>query len=221
MRAPGTIRLAARAAHMPDVDEQIDGPTADPDTAAVSRALVDPAAFAVLYDRYVGAVYGYCRHRLGDPDEAEDAASLVFARAIAALPRYHADGPGTFRSWLFAIAHNTVANHHRARRLDRPLDEAAALAMPDPSPSPEDLAVSADRHRALRAGLDRLPDDQRRVVELRLAGLTGPEIAAALGRSHGAVKMLQLRAIDRLRVLLGPLETDSRPGGKEDADAAR
>jgi RNA polymerase sigma-70 factor (ECF subfamily) len=54
----------------------------------------------------------------------------------------------------------------------------------------------------VRALLAHLPADQRRIVELRLAGLTGVEIARALGRSEGAVKMLQFRAVARLRALL-------------------
>ena len=51
--------------------------------------------------------------------------------------------------------------------------------------------------------LPRLPDDQRRVLELRLAGLRGPDIAHVLGRSHGAVRVAQYRAIARLRTMLG------------------
>jgi RNA polymerase sigma-70 factor (ECF subfamily) len=51
--------------------------------------------------------------------------------------------------------------------------------------------------------LGHLPDDQRRILELRLAGLSGPETAAALGKTHGAVKIAQHRAFTRLRGLLG------------------
>ncbi|MGH2551154.1 MAG: RNA polymerase sigma factor [Thermomicrobiales bacterium] len=64
--------------------------------------------------------------------------------------------------------------------------------------------VEADERRSLHAALSLLTDDQRQVVELRLAGLTGPEIAEIVERSHAAVKMLQLRAIERLRQILDP-----------------
>ena len=176
------------------------GQPAEPDDdALVARAQADPAAFAPLYDRYFDPIYRYCRFRLGDPAETEDAVALVFANALAALPRFRA-GAGSFRSWLFAIAHNSVANRHRARRDDRPLDDALHLETDDPAP--DEAALAAERRRELMAALGKLTPDQRRVMELRLAGLSGPEVASALGRSHAAVKMLQLRAVDRLQVLL-------------------
>ena len=174
---------------------------ADVDEAAlVARAQLDRRAFAPLYARYLDPVYRYCYRRLGTREAAEDATSTVFAKALASLPAYR---DGSFGGWLFAIAHNVVADDHRraARRPERPLDLAGDPTTADPSP--EDLAVAADEGRRIRALLAELPPDQRHVVELRLAGLTGAEIAAALGRSVPAVKMLQLRAMTRLRARLG------------------
>jgi DNA-directed RNA polymerase specialized sigma24 family protein len=81
----------------------------------VVAAQATPAKFAVLYDRYVDAVYGYCLFRLWDRAEAEDATSLIFAKAFEALPRSRF-GAGTFRSWLFTIAHHVVVNVHRVRK---------------------------------------------------------------------------------------------------------
>ena len=69
----------------------------------------------------------------------------------------------------------------------------------DPGLTPEETAHATLERRALLAAVSQLPDDQRTAVELRLAGLTGPEVAAAMGRSHEAVKKLQLRALERLR----------------------
>jgi len=196
MAGSNPIRFRATTAPHP-ADPSPDSSEASVDVL-VGRAQRDPAAFAALYDRYFDQIYRYCSYRLDDWSAAEDAASTVFANALTALPRYRA---GSFRSWLFTIAHHTVANHHRARRPDRPIDTAMDTA--DAAPAPDDLAVAADDRRALRGALTQLTPDQRHVVELRLAGLRGPEIAVALGRSHAAVKMLQLRAIDRLHDLLG------------------
>ena len=168
------------------------------DATLVDRARCAPDAFAAIYDRYFDAVYRYCYHRLGSREAAEDATSQVFLQALAALPHYREGG--TFRSWLFTIAHHQIVNRHREQRPDRTLD--AANEHPDPMPLPDDLAAAADERRALAAAVAKLPPDQRRVIELRLAGLTGPEIANVLNRSHAAVKMLQLRAIERLRDLL-------------------
>lgn len=182
------------------------------DADLVMAAQANPEAFAELYARYFVPIYRYCLVRLGNATDAEDVASVVFARALGALPRFEVragDPGGGFRSWLFAIAHNALANAHRDRRPAMSLDAAHTIATTDPTP--EDHAITADRIAHLRAGLDQLSDDQRRVVELRLAGLKGPEIAQTLNKSHGAVKMLQLRAIDRLRTLLsGPLAESTR-----------
>ena len=74
--------------------------------------------------------------------------------------------------------------------------------MIDLAPGPEDLALRGETRRSVQALLARLPTEQRRVVELRLAGLTGPEIARVLGRRPEAVKSMQFRAYARLRRLL-------------------
>ncbi|HEU5432058.1 MAG TPA: sigma-70 family RNA polymerase sigma factor [Thermomicrobiales bacterium] len=172
--------------------------TESADDALVARAATDRQAFALLYDRYVDAVYRYAYSRLRDRIAAEDATSLVFLKALAALPAYRA---GSFRAWLFAIVHNVLCDDRRAARGDRPL--ADGFDLEDRSPRPEDAAIAAEERRSVLRAVALLPEEQRRVVELRLAGLTGPEIARVLGRSHAAVRMTQSRAIGRLRRLLG------------------
>lgn len=142
---------------------------------------------------------------MGETSAAEDATSTVFARALAAGPRY--DDP-SLRSWLFGIAHNVLVDWFRAARPAAPLDLASAL--PDRGPTPVDAVIAEDERERLFAALRLLPADQRRVVELRMAGLTGPEIATVLERSHGAIKMLQLRAYARLRELLADLIEEER-----------
>lgn len=179
----------------------------------VARARVDPSAFAPLYARYLDPVFRYCALRLRDRAAAEDATGQVFARALAALPACRADRDegGSFAGWLFAIARRVVADDYRegARRPTAPLEAAGSL--PDRHPSPEELALAADERRSVAAPLRRLPPDQARVVELRLAGLRGTEVAAVLDRSPAAVKMLQARAVDRLRALLAESSAASGP----------
>jgi RNA polymerase sigma-70 factor (ECF subfamily) len=174
------------------------------------RASVDDrtAHFTALYEEYVDPIYRYCRVRIDDPAEAEDAAALVFTKAFAA---FTPEDNRSFRSWLFTIAHNVVVDYYRmqtARRIAHPLENAHHII--DPAATPEELASLAEERRTLREALDKLPADQQRVIELRLAGLTGPEIAETLDRSHGAVKMLQLRAVNHLRELLTPPASPSR-----------
>jgi RNA polymerase sigma-70 factor (ECF subfamily) len=184
------------------------------DEALVALAVRDRAAFGALYDRYVDPIYRYCSGRLGDRDQAEDATSQIFTRALAALSTQR--GPSV-RSWLFTIAHNVVLNARRDLPLDRSLETAWVLI--DPSPPLDDLVAERERRHAFRQALRHLPDEQQRVVELRLAGLTGPEVAVILGRSHDAVRASQHRAVARLRVLLGCALTTTE--GRNDAEPPR
>ena len=179
-------------------------PAATEDAAAVTAACANPEAFAPLFERYWDGVVRYCYYRLGDWSDAEDAANQTFADAYAALGRFR-DRGGTFRAWLFVIAHNEVADRRlrRRRRPETPLDSELAAMLVDPAPSPEDLAIAAGAMAETRALLARLPERLRQVVELRLAGLSDREIAQVIGIGHDAVRQAQSRAVIRLRDLLG------------------
>ncbi len=173
--------------------EQFAGAATDDDHALVAAAVRDRQAFAPLYARYAVPIYRYCYRRLGSRESAEDATSIVFANALAAL---HTHRGGSFRGWLFTIAHNVSVTVGKERR-HVPL--VAIETVVDAAPSPEDHALAADNQRSLHTLMNTLSVDQRRVVELRLAGLTGAEIAQVLGKSVASIKMLQLRAMARLR----------------------
>jgi RNA polymerase sigma-70 factor (ECF subfamily) len=195
------------------------------DDLADEALIVHPdrhVAFAVLYERYTGPILTYCRIRIGNPHDAEDAAAQVFVNAFGTFP---SDNLGTSRAWPFTIAHHTVVNHYRRQQVRGPartLDDEHLRTIGAPSPSPETMAVQNDDVRVLREALSHVNDDQRHVIELRLSGLKGSEIAEVLGRSENAVKMLQFRAMKRLRDVLaaeqGTPGTDATHG-KDYADA--
>ena len=174
------------------------------DAELLAAALRDRAAFAMLYHRYVGSVYGYCRRRL-DQHDAEDATSHIFLQALGHLESCR--GP-SFRAWLFTIAHNVVIDRQRKQRPTVKLDDGVEL--PSYERSPEDLALEADRKHRLEQAVRQLPPDQRAAVELRLAGLTGIECARALGKSPDATRMLQHRAFGTLRLELADLSSTRR-----------
>jgi RNA polymerase sigma factor (sigma-70 family) len=167
------------------------------EAAEVDRAKRDRLAFAPLYTRYFDRIYAYCYRRLGGSEEAADATSLVFARALASL---HACRSDAFRSWLFTIAHNVLTDAYRARRQHRPLDDA--LDLPDTGPSPEDKALASEAKSTMTRLLAELPPDQRSVIELRLSGLTSKEIGEVLGKKANAIDQMQFRAMTRLRSLV-------------------
>jgi RNA polymerase sigma-70 factor (ECF subfamily) len=179
---------------------------ADADLVAAARR--DPRAFAPLYQRYVDPVYRYCFRHLGAREEAEDATSQIFTQALAGLPRL---GAQPFRAWLFAIAHNVVVDVHRTRRPTGPL--ILADVHEDPGPTPEQTALAAEDGRTIRTLLAQLPPEARELMELRLAGLTDVEIARALGRSHGAIRVAQHRTVVRLRALRDTLGAKGGHGG--------
>jgi RNA polymerase sigma-70 factor (ECF subfamily) len=166
------------------------------DATLVARAKREVKAFAPLYVRYYDRVYAYCYRRLGNPDDAADATSLIFSRVLAALSSCRDE---SFRSWLFSIAHNVLADYYRTRKIDRPIDDAFEVA--DHGPSPEDEAIAAEAKATVTKLLAELPEEQRAVLELRLAGLTSKEIAAVLGKQPNAVDQAQFRAMTRLKLL--------------------
>jgi RNA polymerase sigma-70 factor (ECF subfamily) len=158
------------------------------------------ARFQTMYDDYRNDILRYCRYRLPTDQDAEDATQEIFLHAYRALPGWQERGAQE-RAWLFSIAHNEVVDRYRAdaRKPQTALDDA--LLLHDQSPSPEQRAVTTgDLDEALRL-LGKLSDDQRRVMELRLVGLSGAEIAGVLGKPHATVRKLQERALHRLTEL--------------------
>jgi RNA polymerase sigma-70 factor (ECF subfamily) len=173
----------------------------DPDLADVLAAQRDRAAFGALYRRYLDRVYGYCFYLLGDHHDAEDVTERTFVAALGAIDGYRDEG-ATFRAWLFRIAHNQLANALRSRQRQR---TASLETVPEPMihADPAGLLSIAEDSRALRVALERLPDDRRQVVVLRFVdGLSAREIGAVLGRSEGAVRVLQHRALRELAELI-------------------
>ena len=163
------------------------------DNELVRLALSDREVFGFIYDRYAVRIYKYCYRRLGSRDEAEDATSAIFLRAIERLPSFR---DGSFAAWLFSIARTTVVDRYRVRAID-PLPQSHDAL--DPDPSPLESAIANEQCHSLRLLMNGLQGDQREVIDLRLAGLSGAEIAESMGRTVAAVKMLQLRAMKRLR----------------------
>ena len=170
-------------------------PARDPDLVAVVAALADRAAFATLYRRYLDRVYAYAFYQLEDHHDAEDATERIFMAAMAALPDFRDEG-ATFRAWLFRVAHNTIANAHRARarRRTEPLPEPFDRAAPNADPA--GLVARADELRTVLRAVAALPEDRRQVVLLRFVdGLSSREIGQVLDRTPGAVRVLLHRAL--------------------------
>lgn len=169
----------------------------DVDAATVAAAKRHPHRFAVLYRKYLPQVYSYAFYELGNHHDAEDVTERVFLSALSALPRFEERGVGrsTFRVWLFRIARNAISNQRRS--LSRRREAPAALAERVPSEiDPDRLALRNEEHGQAWRAVGRLPADRRRAIVLRyVEEMSMAEIAAVMGRSEGAVRVLIHRAL--------------------------
>jgi RNA polymerase sigma-70 factor (ECF subfamily) len=157
----------------------------------VEAAREDPARFAELYEDNFERVYAYVARRVGNREEAQDVTADVFHQALAGLPRFEWRGL-PFLAWLLGIAANVLSDRWR-------LADAHQEAVNDDL---DQIGIEDDiEQRAMLYQLvETLPDDQRRVIIRRFVGQNSlREIATELGRSEGAIKQLQLRALQNLR----------------------
>jgi len=163
----------------------------DDERRLIEAAKADPQRFGALYERHFDRVYAFVARRSGSRGEAEDLTAEVFHQALANLGRFEWRGV-PFAAWLLQIARNAVAD--RWQRLAKERGE------PAPDPDATGGPADADRRAMLADLVGRLPRDQQHVVLARFVEQKSiREIAAALGRTEGAVKQLQLRALESLR----------------------
>ncbi len=155
----------------------------------------DPAAWAELFDQFYPRVYAFILTRVRDHMLAEDLAADVFVNALRAIASYEDRGLGLI-SWLFRIAQNRIIDHLRRSvpRTPNHLDDfSEQLADPQASPI-------RSENLDLRTALERLSPDQRQVIHLRFVeDMTSAQVAHVIGKSEGAVKIIQHRALKSLK----------------------
>ncbi len=162
---------------------------------------LDERALASIYEQFYPRIYSYMLLHTGDMGLAEDIASEVMLKVLEALPRYRFRGV-PLAAWIFRIAHNCLVDHHRRRKRRQEISlEEASHPLTDPNPSA--TADAAVERQDLIQALQSLTDEQRQVILLRfLQGLDNRTIARIMGRSEGAIKSLQHRALKALERLL-------------------
>ena len=166
----------------------------------------EPEAFSDLYLKYQPIVLRHIYYLVGNMAEAEDLTSETFLRAWNSIGRFQERGL-SIRAWLLKIGLNLRHDHFRRSRRAFPATDLAAFGPhvvdPDPWVSP-DLVVEASLHRqALRAAISTLPNVQRKVIILRfLNELSYTEIQSITGKSPGAIRVIQHRALKALQRLL-------------------
>jgi RNA polymerase sigma-70 factor (ECF subfamily) len=176
--------------------------TLEEDREMVEAARRDPGRFAALYEANVDRVYAYAARRVASRAEAEDVTSETFRKALAGLPRFEWRGT-PFIAWLYRIAANEIADRRETELREARTgggSRSTPVAEAVVEPSIEHDLEEASRRSCVERSIDDLPSDQRRVVLLRFFEERSiREVARELARSEGAVKQLQLRALESLR----------------------
>jgi RNA polymerase sigma-70 factor (ECF subfamily) len=162
----------------------------------------DRDAFGQLYARYAGGVSRFVGNRLQDRGLIEDLTSETFTRALRRIDSVSDQGRDV-GAWFTTIARNLVFDHAKSHRTQRESTVAEVADADTAQPGPEQVAIAKETAAEVRRHVAQLPPDQQECLRLRFwQGLSGPETAAAMGRSEGAVKALRHRAIVGLRASL-------------------
>lgn len=188
-------------------------PTPYPDEAAlVEQAKSDPAAFGVLYDRYVERIYGYALRETRDVAAAQDVTAATFEKALRHLRRFRWGQLG-LAPWLYRIARNEIVQQYRRNKWLSPLDTSAEEGLGreprlDRDARPIESAVlSTERNHDLHEALARLSPADREILSLRfLEQLPTEAVAHVLACSRDNVYVRLHRALGRLRDQLAALE---------------
>jgi len=183
----------------PDVQMQAAGYAELPEPKLVELARRDPDAFGELYRRSADRIYTYIYYRTGNVADAEDLTARTFHQALSNIHRYTDQGV-PFVAWLYRIAHNLVANHHRSHSRWRttPLDDLELTGKP--AENPERAAEVNERTQALWSAIRRQPEDRQRLLILKFADrLSNEEIGQLMGRTESSIKSLYFRTLKALK----------------------
>ena len=160
----------------------------------------DTEAFGRLYDIYADRIYRHIYYRTASVEDARDMTQEVFTRAWQVLPKYKKSST-PFLGWLFTISHNRVIDYYRTRKDHAYLDFEVSVDTLESSP--ERAAEASLDSRMVRRAILQLPEDQQRVILMTfIDGFEYSEVAAALNKSEGNVRVIVHRALKKMREIL-------------------
>jgi len=157
--------------------------------------------FAALFQQYYPRVYNYLRYRVNVPEDAEDLMSAVFEKAYTYREQYD-PAKGAFSTWLFGIAHNTLANFYRTRQRRSVWETETELPedLTTPEVSPETQVLHQEAVTRLLHGLSSLGERDQEIISLKFAGrLSNKEIGQIMDLKEKTVSVVLLRAMRRLQ----------------------
>jgi RNA polymerase sigma-70 factor (ECF subfamily) len=157
--------------------------------------------FAELFQAYYARIYNYLRHRVNSPADAEDLIGAIFERAYTRREQFD-PAKGSFATWLFRIAHNSLVSHYRAAGHRSAWESEAGLPadLVATEPSPEAVVVQQELIAQVLRSLEQLNERDREIISLKFAGkLRNTEIAEIMNMKEKTVSVVLLRAVERLR----------------------
>ena len=173
---------------------------ADTDLLAAGAVGGDADAFGRLYDMHVDRVYRHVYYRVGNNEDAEDLTQQVFLRAWQAIGRYKKTS-SPFLAWLMRISHNLIIDFYRSKKDKAYLD--SEIVANDSDSYPERVAEAEFDQQQLRRVILQLPGEQQQVILMSfIEGFSYTEIASAIGKSEGAIRVILHRALKKMRNML-------------------
>jgi len=191
----------------------------DPAQLLKRAASGDYEAFGQVYTIYLDRIYRYVFYQLKDKMAAEDLTEEIFVKAWKAMGAVRG-GTLSFSAWLYRIAHNQVIDHFRARQPNVSLDREALgnAEIVDNIVDPEQEAERSLMQQEVLELVSYLPPDQKQLIILKfIEGLDNREIEQITGKSQGAIRVMQMRALAALRQRLSTEQSEERRGKWEES----
>ena len=166
----------------------------------------DPGAFAEIYNLYFKKIYRFIYFRVSHKETAEDLAEDVFLKVYGKLGSIHSSN--SFEAWLYQIARNSVIDYYRQKQANVALEEIENTLTYEKNVI--DLVNLEERQKILLKLLKELATEQQIVIKLKFfENLDNHEIAEMLHKNEGAIRVIQFRAISKLKELISQLEQKS------------
>ena len=174
----------------------------DDDMLIARAAAGDREAFGGLYERHAVRVLRHAYFLTGDSVLAEDLTAQTFLKALEAIPRYERRGV-PFVAWLLRITCNLAINYRKARKNNGHAPLPDTVEDDDSFVSPEQSCEAKDQGERVWREVRKLPVEQRQVIVMRfLDDLGYPDVAQTMGKTVGAVRVIQFRALANLRLMM-------------------
>jgi RNA polymerase sigma-70 factor (ECF subfamily) len=169
----------------------------------------DRAALEELYLIHFDRIYGYLHMSVGNRHDAEDLTTQTFLKMLESIKKFRFQS-APFSAWLFRIAHNLAMDHFRARRRWQP-EEDVPEAPGEEEPSAEQLAMHSIGRQSMLELIEGLSHEQQQVLTLKFVfNFPNGDVATILGKTEGAIKSLQHRALVSLQKQLEQRERDGK-----------